>query len=111
MKNNLDSALDHANRVILNDLNINLNIVEENLMTAPNGTKEFKIVLPISTQLVGPLAPMFKSIDLEIRLFIFENMNFRLVYAYSYKHPSGSNGHTVKNDYVQAMFGEYQVKN
>lgn len=113
MKHTIENALKAVNTIILNDLNVNLYIVEENMLPLKDfaTTREFRMLIPISTSQVGPLAPMFKSIEVEVALYVFEDMSFRLVYTYSYRHSAGgSNGYTVTKTYQRAMFGEYELK-
>lgn len=59
--------------------------------------------LRISPTMVGPLAPMFKSIRVQIHLGFAEATEYRLetavlMYRYTYEHPSGSNGYTVRKE-------------
>lgn len=68
---------------------------------SPKGKLHELKVIDINPKSVGIMAPMFKKIELEISAVLFADFNGgRLVLQYNYEHPTGSNGYTVRCDFV-----------
>ena len=64
----------------------------------------FTNTIAISTSQVGPMAPMFKSIECEVEINLqFDHPGERwwmhIIYSYRYTHPSGSNGYSIRYVY------------
>ena len=66
--------------------------------TIESGHTRLDEPVSISPESAGPLAPMFKSINVSIYWKTEEHLNKRVTILsldYRYTHPSGSNGYTV----------------
>lgn len=55
----------------------------------------------INPKMAGPMAPMFASITLTIEV-AWNDEGGHLCYYYEYKHPTGSNGYTVRKTFPVA---------
>ena len=76
-----------------------------------NLTDTFTVVkkIKIDPKLTGPISPVFKSIELEIRTAYGENYYTKeniaaIALEYSWQHPRGSNGYTIKYTYTDGKW-------